>query len=192
MSVPNTPMSVAQFLEWEARQPTRHEFDGVRPVAMVGGTRAHATIQRNLAISVGGRLLGGPCAFYGSDLKIRTAGDTVRYPDGFVTCTSGTARDTVVGDPVVIFEVLSDSTATTDFREKNGEYAATPSVRRYVMLYQDKIAAVMFERGGDDWIGHLLAPDSVLMMPEIGIELPLAELYRGVEMAGEVKGEEEG
>ena len=42
--------------------------------------------QRNLAISIGGRLRGKPCQFYGSDLKIEVAG-RIRYPDGFVVCS---------------------------------------------------------------------------------------------------------
>ncbi len=80
------PMTLVDFLEWEERQPLRYEFDGFRPIAMTGGTTAHAGIQRNLAISVGARLRGAPCRFYGSDLKIEVAG-RIRYPDGFVVCT---------------------------------------------------------------------------------------------------------
>lgn len=176
------PMTVGQFLAWEAKQELRYEFDGIQPVAMTGGTEAHAAIQRNLAIAVGGRLRGKPCRFYGSDLKIEVAGK-IRYPDGFVVC-SPIARDaTVVRDPVVIFEVLSESTARTDLVAKNQDYAATPSVRRYIVLAQDEIAGTMFERVGDDWVGHLLGADTVLRMPEIGIELLLAELYQGVDLA---------
>ena len=50
------PMSLAEFLEWEDRQELRYEFDGVEPSAMTGGTVRHATIQRNFAIAIGGRL----------------------------------------------------------------------------------------------------------------------------------------
>jgi hypothetical protein len=39
----------------------KYEFDGFQPVAMTGGTAAHPLIQRNLAISIGGRLRGTPC-----------------------------------------------------------------------------------------------------------------------------------
>ena len=39
-------MSLGGFLEWEARQSTKYEFDGVRPVAMTGGTTPHGRIQR--------------------------------------------------------------------------------------------------------------------------------------------------
>ena len=41
------PMTLAEFLAWEERQPLRHEFDGVGPVAMTGGrapTRAFRRI----------------------------------------------------------------------------------------------------------------------------------------------------
>lgn len=182
------PMTLAGFLEWEDRQEARYEFDGYYPVAMTGGTAAHAFIQRNLAISIGGRLRGQQCKFIGNDLKIEVAG-RIRYPDGFVVCSAISAQTKVVHDPVVIFEVLSDSTGRTDLVTKNHEYAATPSVRRYVILAQDEMAGTMFERVGDDWVGHLLGPDSILRLPEIGIEVPVAELYEGIDLTPAVASE---
>jgi Uma2 family endonuclease len=175
-------MTREQFLAWEEKQPLRHEFDGLQPVAMTGWTAAHAGIQRNLAIAIGGRLRAGPCRFYGSDLKIETA-NGFRYPDGFVVCSPVARNSTVVHDPVVIFGVLSESTTGIDLVTKNQEYSASPSVQRYVVLTQDAVGGTMFERIAPDWVGHLLSADSVLHMPEIGIELPLAELYDGVDIA---------
>jgi len=183
-----TPMTPESFLAWEDRQPLRHEFDGVRTIAMTGGTAAHALIQINLAIAVGGRLRGKPCRFVGNDLKISVAG-RVRYSDGFVYCGPFQADAKVIEEPVVIFEVLSESTSSTDLITKNAEYAATPSVRRYVVLAQDTIGGTMFERVGDDWTGRLLSADSLLRMPEIGIEVPIAEFYEGVAFAAEDHGE---
>lgn len=177
-------MSLTEFLAWEERQPLRYEFDGFQPVAMTGGTEAHASIQRNLVFAVGGRLRGTPCRFYGSDLKIEVAG-RIRYPDGFVVCSPIRPQNRVVNDPVVIFEVLSESTAQIDIVTKNHEYAATPSVRRYVILAQDEIGGTMFERIGGDWVGHVLGADAVLRMPEIDVEVPIAEFYEGVELAAQ-------
>ncbi|MBE7209424.1 MAG: Uma2 family endonuclease [Gluconacetobacter diazotrophicus] len=177
------PMSLAAFLDWEERQELRHEFDGFRPVAMTGGTAAHARIQRNLAISIGGRLRGGPCEFLGSDMKIVTA-HTVRYPDGLVTCTPLANSSRIAAGPVVMFEVLSQSTASVDHTDKNQEYSSIPSVRRYVMLEQERIAATVFARGQDGWKGETLGRDAVLVLPEIGVELMLAELYEGLDLSG--------
>ncbi|MGH6851481.1 MAG: hypothetical protein ACREDD_13705 [Methylocella sp.] len=44
-------MTLPEFLEWELCQEFRYEFDGFQPVAMTGGSRAHAAIQCNLAVS---------------------------------------------------------------------------------------------------------------------------------------------
>ena len=173
------PLTLAEFLEWEQRQELRYEFDGFQPIAMSGGTVAHAGIQANLAFSLRGRLRGKRCTFFGSDLKIEVAG-RVRYSDGFVVCSPVPNTSTIVADPVVIFEILSPTTSSTDRILKTGEYAATPSVQRYVILEQDRVAATVFARIEEDWVGHVLLEDAVLAMPEIGLEIPLAEFYEGL------------
>ena len=91
----------------------------------------------------------------------------------------------MVHDPVVVFDIPSPGTAKTDRITKNREYRATPSIQRHVMLEQDEIAATVFERAGADWIGHVLAADAVLRMPEIGTEVHLAELYDGFDPAAD-------
>jgi hypothetical protein len=65
---------------------------------------------------------------------------------------------------------------------KNREYAAMPSIQRYVVLAQDVMGATVFERVGEDWVGHALGPDSLLSMPEIDVEVPIAEFYEGVDL----------
>jgi Uma2 family endonuclease len=159
----------------------RYEFDGSQPVAMTGGTAEHADIQRNLLIALGTRLRGSGCRPYGSDLKIEVAG-RIRYPDAFVVCSPIVRGTTSIKNPVVVFEVLSPSTSSTDHIVKNQEYRDTPSIQRYVMLEQDRQAATIFQRQGDDWVGHIVSGDVDLPMPEIGITLPLSELYLDVDL----------
>ena len=174
------PMTLAEFLEWEERQPLRYEFDGIGPVAMTGGTYGHSTIQGNLATALGGRLRGKRCRFHGSHLKFQVADGHVRYPDGMVLCSPIDRTATVVYDPVVVFEVLSPSTAGNDRIAKAREYQATPSVQRYVMFEQDGVSATVYARSGETWTHEILIADSMLSLPEIGVSLPLAELYEGI------------
>ena len=175
-------MTVQEFLAWEERQEMRYEFDGFSPVAMTGGTIRHDSISLNLASSLVVRLRGKPCRPHGSNVKIEVMG-RIRYPDAFVTCNPQVEASTVAIDPVVIFEVLSKGTARTDRVVKNREYVSTASVRRYVMLEQDDIAATVFERIGERWVGSILAGEDVIHMPEICIEIPLAELYEGLDLS---------
>ena len=177
-------MTLPQFLAWEERQPLRYEFDGFQPVAMTGGTAAHDSIQMNLCAALVNRLRGKPCRPHGNDLKIEVAG-CIRYPDAFVVCTPVAPTQTVVTGPVVVFEVLSDSTANPGLVEKNAEYRATASIRRYVILEQTHAAAIAFARKGEDWISEIVAgDDATLRLPEIGIEIPLAEIYADVALIG--------
>jgi Uma2 family endonuclease len=180
MAALQKPWTIPQFLDWEERQAARYEFDGAGPVAMTGGTAARDAIKMNLSAALVGRLRGTACRAHGADLKIE-AGGGIRYPDAFVTCSPIDRRATTAREPVVIFEVLSSNTATVDRIVKNREYRSIPSVRRYVMLEQDRIAATAFERQGDHWISHILVDDAIVAMPEIGCAIPLAELYDGID-----------
>ncbi len=137
------PMTLDEFLAWERQQELRYEFDSVQPVAMTGGTVAHSEIATNLVEALRRRLHGKPCRAFRGDLKIIVAGH-IRYPDATVICTP-VANDTdIVPNPVVVFEVLSAGLASTDRIEKNGEYRATPSIQRHVMLEQTRLAAMLF------------------------------------------------
>ena len=173
-------MTLDEFLAWERRQDLRYEFDGVRAVAMTGGTIEHSVIATNLVRALEDRLRGTLCRAFRGDVKI-VVSDRVRYPDAVVTCSPVPRGTDIVPAPVVVFEVLSASTASTDRIEKNEEYRATPSIQRYVMLEQVRCAATVFARAGDDWAGHVLTAGAVLAMPEIGIDLPLDGLYAGID-----------
>ncbi len=176
------PMTVEEFLAWEDQQELRYEFDGFQPVAMPGGTLVHSLIQANLIRQLGNRLAGGPWRAVGSDLKIAVSG-SIRYPDVFVFCRDLPNRTLVVTQPVVVFEISSPGTAETDHNEKNREYRDTSSIQRYVMLEQDRMGVTVFARSGGDWVGHLSEGAVTLSMPEIGVELPLSEIYEGIAFA---------
>lgn len=179
-----SPMTLQQFLAWEERQELRYEFDGFHPVAMAGGTAAHAAVQSNLIAALVVRLRGKPCRSYGSELKIEVAG-RIRYPEAFVACTPVPPRSTVVTDPVVVFEVLSDGSANDDLVLKNAEYRATPSIQRYVILQQTHAGAIVFTRKAEDWVTEIVNDKGVLLMPEIGIEIPMAEIYADIDLTAE-------
>jgi len=173
------PMTPDEFLAWEAGQELKWEFDGFQPIAMTSGTKAHAIVQANLLTALTNRLRDKPCQAYGSDLKIQT-GPRYRYPDASVSCTAFPDSETIVAEPVVIFEVLSASTAGDDRTVKLAEYQSLPSVRRYVMLEQDRVFATVITRTDAGWDHALAGLDGTLAMPEIGVEIPMAELYDGL------------
>jgi Uma2 family endonuclease len=177
-----TALSLEEFLAWEERQELRWEFDGLAPVAMNGGTANHESIGGMLRALLHEKLKGRPCRPWGPTFKIEVNG-RVRYPDAFVTCAPLVGNQTIARAPVVVFEVLGPSTSYTDRIVKLRDYQATASIQRYVILEQDSIAATVFARRGEDWIATAHTAEDRLAMPEIGIELSLAEIYADVDLA---------
>lgn len=169
------PRTLEEFLDWERHQDARFEWDGTQPIAMTGGTFAHTELASRVYDALRAALRGGPCTVIRTDLRVLTArGTRVRYPDLVVTCSRIRPDDQAVPDPVLILEVLSDSTAGADRGVKRAEYAALPSLARYVMLAQDAPIAVICDRAGgfDERQEHV-----ALDLPEFGLRLPLADLY---------------
>ena len=176
------PWTLEQFFSWAETREGRWEFDGFRPVAMTGGTVGHAVVMRNLHRALDARLRGGDCQPLGPDAGVATVGSAVRYPDGLVTCGPLDLAARTVSDVVVVFEVLSATTSRTDRIVKLREYAAVASIRRYVILESTSVGLTVMERERPDevWRVTTLTSGDVLRMPEIGIEVPVNELYAGV------------
>jgi len=183
MSALPKPMSLDDFVAWEERQELRYEYDGIDARAMTGGTVTHSTIQTNLIGALRTALRGKPCRAHGNELKVRTA-TSIRYPDALIVCSPAPAKSTFAPDPVVIFEILSPSSARLDLGAKNAEYQTLASLNRYVVLHQTQAAAEVFARDAEgEWTSAFLDARGVLDMPEAGIAVPLAEIYEDVEFS---------
>jgi Uma2 family endonuclease len=117
-------------------------------------------------------------------MKIEAAG-SIRYPDAFVFCSPASRGQTVITDPVIVFEVISPSTSRTDRIIKLREYRNTPSIQRYVILEPDAVAATMYVRQDDDFVVRVLTGDDMLTLPEIDVTLPLRDIYADVELPAE-------
>jgi len=171
------PVTLAEFLAWEERQELRYEFDGLEAVAMTGGTIAHDQINFDLRTALAARLARNPCRALGPNVKIIADG-RAHYPDAIVVCRPVSPTATIVADPVIVFEVLSEGSSQTDLIDKNREYRATPSIQRYVVPQQTHKAAIVFVRREDGWLSEIVSGDDAsLALPEIGILVPLHEVY---------------
>ncbi|MBY0334309.1 MAG: Uma2 family endonuclease [Acetobacteraceae bacterium] len=172
------PRTLEEFLDWVPLQDERFEWDGVQPVAMVGGTLNHSELAARLEEALRRALRGGPCRTFRSDVGVRTErGTRIRFPDLVVTCSPVHGRELAVPEPVLVVEVLSASSAAIDRGVKRAEYAALPSLSRYVMLAQDAPIALVCAR--DDGFAERQEHEA-LVLPEFGLTLPLAELYAGL------------
>jgi Uma2 family endonuclease len=156
---------------------------------MSGGTARHSLITGNIAGEVRQRLKGKPCRMYESNLRLNVLRTGLRcYPDVSVYCgplqfdPEDSAGETAT-NPTLLFEVLSKSTEAHDRGLKAENDRQIESLRAYVLVSQVKAHVEIFERqvNGPWVLREANGPDAILGLPAIDIDLPLAEIYAGVE-----------
>lgn len=175
-------VSVEDYLTGEETSDVKHEYLGGTVHAMASATNQHNVIATNSIISLGGQLRAKPCQSFNSDVKVRIEfPDHTRlyYPDAMVVCHSNPPTDHFQDQPVVIIEVLSDSTRRTDLGEKRDAYLMLPSLKVLIFVEPEKPSVSLHRRksGGGFAIEHHVGLDTVIPLPEIEASLALADLY---------------
>jgi Uma2 family endonuclease len=107
-------MTYAEYVAAEESSAEKHEFLAGEVYAMAGGTIEHAALCAAIAGELRDALRDRPCRVFSSDARVRVqATGLSTYPDVTVVC--GTletdAEDAhAIANPIVLVEVLSDST----------------------------------------------------------------------------------
>jgi Uma2 family endonuclease len=188
MSQPQSVLiDLPTYLAFDDNSPVRHEYLGGQVYAMTGGSMRHNRIALNLASAFMRQLDGSPCQVFINDMRLHVqAADSVYYPDVLVHCGSGAAGNAkVVNSAALIAEVLSDSTAQTDRREKRAAYQRIPGLRAYWVISQDEQRVEVHQRDAHgNWVTqHLTAGDALDTAGLTTDSFSLTDLYSGTDIA---------
>ena len=177
-----------EYLARERAAEIRSEYFHGEMFAMSGATWEHALIKDNLAAELRSQLKDGPCRAVTSDLRVKVdATGLYTYPD-IVVCGQPQFEDNVVDtllNPTAIVEVLSESTEKYDRGGKFAHYRQLPTVQEYVLVSQDRPLVERFVRQADgSWLlTEFAGLETRLSLASVPAEVPLAEIYRGVDFA---------
>ncbi len=170
-----------EYLALERNAEFKSEYIDGRIIAMTGAQRPHIVIVHNLDRELGMRLLDSPCEIYPADMKVKidTSGRYV-YADLCVSCDprfEDGAVDVLL-TPVLIVEVLSESTEKYDRGEKFFHYRRIESLREYVLLSQKECLVERYVREGEFWrFSSVDDLDASLILTSVGSEIPLRRIY---------------
>ena len=176
------PLTVAEFLRFEAHAEERHEFLGGRIHAMTGATTRHNLIALNIAFRLRMLADGGGCRVYMEGVQLRLA-DAVVYPDVMVVCAPDGDDEQAASAPCLVVEVLSPSAAYHDRGHKLELYRALSSVQAYLIVEQERRAVTRHWRDADGrWQTATLAETGAVPLPcpAPGGVLTLDDVYRGL------------
>jgi Uma2 family endonuclease len=185
---PQAWLSSAEYLAIERQATCRSEYVAGEMFAMAGASRRHNLIVANVIRILGNQLLASPCNVYPSDMRLkipRTGRYT--YPDVVVACAEeqfeDEHRDTLL-NPVVIIEVLSDSTEAYDRGKKFEEYQRIESLVEYILIAQDHYSVECYVRQDQrTWLYSVFRSlEDIVLLSPIGCQLVLQDVYTKVDL----------
>src|SRR5690606_7579846 len=137
-AVPKKRLTAEEYLEFERSSEIKHEFYNGRVFAMAGAKRRHNLIALNIGSEIRSNLKGKDCEAYPSDMRVLVAEfGLYTYPDVSVVCGKPEFQDDVLDtllNPVLLIEILSDSTESYDRGRKFQHYRSIETLKEYVLV----------------------------------------------------------
>jgi Uma2 family endonuclease len=185
---PLTKLTPQEYLARERQAETRSEYVDGEVFAMAGASREHNQIAANLVRVLGNQLLEKPCSVYSSDMKVKIEKVTkYTYPDIVIACQTERFEDEkrdVLLNPVIIMEILSDSTEAYDRGRKFLHYQLIESLLDYILISQDSARIEKFSRHNDNtWLySEFHGLDALVAIESIGCQLRLGDVYHKLDL----------
>ena len=181
-------LTEAEYLQQERQAEFKSEYLNGEIYAMAGASRRHNQITSNLVISLGSQLLENSCGVYSSDMKVRTRTEKTNkysYPDVVVVCGEEQFEDEkgdVLLNPLVIIEVLSESTEAYDRGLKFFHYQLIPSLHEYLLIAQDYCRVEKYLRqDNNQWVySEYHNMQDVIEITTLQCQLKVIDIYRRV------------
>jgi len=170
-----------EFRQWCEAQPTgRYERVDGRIVAMAPERGAHLRVKGAVykALDRAVAMAGVDCQALPDGATVET-GDSDYEPDALVNCGEPMADDAIAApNPVIIVEVLSPGTASTDTGGKLADYFRVPSVAHYLIVHPIRRMVTHHRRTGIGFETLVVVNGPITMDPP-GIIVTVEELYGG-------------
>ena len=179
------PLSPEDYIEAEKSSSTKHEYHNGHVYAMAGASDEHVTIGVNITSLLRGQIRGTGCRVYSSDMKVQIdAVNYYYYPDVMVSCDQ---RDRDIRffkkHPILIIEVLSDSTEAKDRGQKFEHYRTLESLKEYVLVSQDRQRVEVFRKNNaGQWVLYSFGPGDDVTLTSVGWTVAIAAFYEDVDL----------
>lgn len=186
MRSPLSLFTVEDYIIAEAESTIRHEYMGGYVFAMAGASEEHNLIAVNLCTLLRSHLRGSSCRVFMSDMKVKVQDDIFYYPDLLVTCNPEDNHRYFKTQPNLIIEVLSESTESTDRREKLMNYQTLETLKEYVLVSQDVMQVEVYRQDTPgSWTVQILGEDNQLTLESVGLTMTVAQIYEDVLNVGQ-------
>lgn len=185
-AIPNKNWYTAEeYLEREITAEFRSEYYFGEVFAMAGATQTHNLITGNVFALLRALARTTKCRAFSSDMQLEVIpGKFYAYPDVIYTCDpSDHSERLTLKRPVLLVEVLSDSTESFDLGRKLDEYLKIPSLLYYLIVQQQAYHVRVYERKDGEWKYSVVeGVAEQVHLPPLGVSIGMANIYEDVLM----------
>ena len=188
---PARKVSIEDYFRAEQKSIHKNEYHNGIIKPMAGGTFNHDNLAGKAITLLNIYFEENDFSYLvnGSDTKIRIEKyNKFVYPDAVVICEKPefyqNRKDTIT-NPLLIVEVLSDSTKDFDRTTKYEYYRSVPSFKEYVLVHQEnKHVSVYTKQLDNTWIVRDYDGEeaTAILYAIESCPLPLKRLYRGLDV----------
>jgi len=172
-------LTTQEYLAGENESRIKHQLIDGDVYAMAGASANHERISLNICTELKIQLKDSPCEPFGSDMKVRVK-DNFFYPDVLVDCNFDESEPYFTQTPVLIVEVLSQSTRKMDEQIKRLQYFNIPTLLEYIIIEQDFVDVAVY-RKSDDWRHTNYFLGEEVPLESVGITLTVEDIYARVQ-----------
>jgi Uma2 family endonuclease len=176
-----------EYLADDREAEFRSEYIDGQVFAMSGGSRNHSFLIAGISRELGILLADRPCNVSVTELRLQIAPEgAYLYPDVMVVCEDDqTGVRDMITNPVLVVEVLSPTTERWDRVRKFGQYRRLKTLREYLLVSQDEMRIEWYTRRDDgEWVyREASGPDGICRLEQLGVEIPLAAVYRKIQFS---------
>jgi Uma2 family endonuclease len=177
--------SVEEYFEIENHSEIRHEFEDGILIPMPGETLNANEIAGNISATLRKELRQKGYRIFTHDIRtIVHERRLYRYPDLVITASNTIKDIRHVTEPVLIVEVLSESTEDIDRNKKFRQYTALPSLQYYLMIHQDMALIEFYQRKENSKTFEFNFFDRLsetIDLPVLGTSISMEDIYEGIE-----------
>ncbi|MFN2456255.1 MAG: Uma2 family endonuclease [Pyrinomonadaceae bacterium] len=181
-----TLLTPEEYLEIERKAEFRSEYLAGEMFALAGASRQHNLIAGNIFAALHRQFVDRPCNVCQNDMRVKISKTGLHtYPDVVAVCGEELFDDNhrdLLLNPVVLIEVLSDSTEAYDRGKKFEHYQQIESLAEYLLVAQEpyRIERYVRQTAGQWLYSDAHRAEDTLKLETINCELSLRDVYAKV------------
>lgn len=195
MQLSEKTYSPTEYISQEETADYKSEYIDGQIMPLAGGTINHNQIALNFSTEINFAFKKLDYRVYMGDVRLWIPARLIfTYPDVMVIAGEPeyfNNRTDTITNPVLIIEVLSDSTEAYDRERKFKAYRTLPSFTEYLLVDKTKVSVEQFSKTGNkSWLlREYDTEDTAITLTSVELQIALADIYSKVKFTLETTSE---